>query len=298
LTEELEHLPAEFSRGKALAIEGKMYCGGGWPTNQVFFFDESVGKWSTLPPLPLTYFGLGQLDNQVIAVGGKRDEGATGELLVYSEGQWKQKQGLPPMPTARFFPSVISVKSLLIVGGGCVQTPFQHGSKETDTIEIYDPDGLQWYRSHPLPQPCRFVSLLASGNICYVVGGFSNNLSLNQAAYTTVDKLLNNGHAVTANDSIWKSMTNTPAYGPAATTLCGHLLSIGGHKEAGGGRHSRKDDIYMYCSWSNSWAPISHLPVPRYGIAAARLSTTEIWVIGGWGENGRLDSVVKLKMKD
>ena len=69
MTEELEHLPAEFSRGKALVIEGKVYCGGGWPTNQcnlVFLFDELVGKWSTLPPLPTKHFALGQLKNQVI----------------------------------------------------------------------------------------------------------------------------------------------------------------------------------------------------------------------------------------
>ena len=230
----------------------------------------------------------------MIAVGGKRDGIATDELLMYSEGQWKLNQALPPMPTARFFPSVLSVKSVLIVGGGCTQAPNQRTGTETDVVEIFNPDSLQWYRSYPLPQPCRFISLLASGNICYAVGGY-NRSSLNQASYTSVDKLLNNGDAVTANDSIWKSMTNTPAYNPVATTLCGHLLTIGGHKEAGGGHLDRKGEVYMYCSWSNSWTPICHLPVPRCDVAAARLSATEIWVIGGWGES-RLDSIVKLKM--
>jgi hypothetical protein len=38
---------------------------------------------------------------------------------------------------------VPSVKSVLIVGGGCTQDPNQHGSTKTDTIEIINPDHLQ-----------------------------------------------------------------------------------------------------------------------------------------------------------
>ena len=217
----------------------------------------------------------------------------TDELLTYSEGQWVQ--ALPPMPTARFFSSVLSVKSVLIVGGGCIQALDQPNSTETDVVEVLSPDKSQWYRSYPLPQPCRYVSLLSNDNMCYVIGGYRKPLSLNQASYTSVDKLLNHGHAVTSGDSIWKSVSNTPGYGPAAVTLAGHLLTIGGHKKAEGGYLDRKDEVYMYSSCLNSWILISRLPVPRCDLAAVRLSATEVWVIGGWGES-RLNSVVKLKL--
>ena len=50
----------------------------------VFCYDPSEDKWTTLPPLTVRCFGLGQLDGELVAVGGvkKRDSEVTRE--VYS----------------------------------------------------------------------------------------------------------------------------------------------------------------------------------------------------------------------
>ena len=37
----------------------------------VYCYDPSQDKWTTLPPLSVCYFGLGQVNGELIAAGGK-----------------------------------------------------------------------------------------------------------------------------------------------------------------------------------------------------------------------------------
>ena len=127
----------------------------------------------------------------------------------------------------------------------------------------------------------------------------SPSSSLNQVLYASVDDLLCN--AVPANQtthsgssdtqSAWKTLPNTPTYEPAAAVLVGKLLAIGGKKTSKG--NADKKEVYMYSSSTNSWIYISDLPAPRSDTAVAVLSSTEILVIGGWGDGGRVDTMHK-----
>ena len=194
------------------------------------------------------------------------------------------------MPTARHSPSVLSLPSALVVAGGYTST-------YSDAADIFKPDTSQWYRADPLPIACNDISLVAIGNTCYALGGF-NGSQLNQALYASVDDLL--GNAVPANQtthsgssdtqSAWKTLPNTPTYGPAAAVLAGNLLAIGGNETSDGG--AAKKAVYMYSPSNNSWIYISDLPAPRANTAAAVLSSTEVLVIGGWG-GGNVNIVYK-----
>ena len=59
-------------------INGKVYFGGGSSANTsdeyiVYQYNPSQDNWTTLPPLPVRYFGLGQMNGgQLVAIGGKR----------------------------------------------------------------------------------------------------------------------------------------------------------------------------------------------------------------------------------
>ena len=67
-------LPTRLSEGKTAIINGKVYCGGGATNNDqhiVYCYDPSQNKWSTLPLLPVYWFGLGQVNGKLVAVGGK-----------------------------------------------------------------------------------------------------------------------------------------------------------------------------------------------------------------------------------
>ena len=246
----------------------------------VYCYDPSRDKWTTLPPLPVKWFGLGQVNGKLVAVGGKNDDyQLANDVYTYDKRSQKWKQTIPPMPTARHSPGVSSLPSALVVAGGLALSYI-------DAVEIFKPATSQWYRTDPLPTACHDISLVAIGNTCYTLGGF-NGSRLNQALYASVDDLL--GNAVPANQathsgssdtqSAWKTLPNTPTYQPAAAVLAGNLLAIGGKEKCERGADMKK--FYMYSPSTNSWIYISDLPAPRSATAAAVLSSTEVLVIGG-----------------
>ena len=256
----------------------------------IYCYDPSQDKWTTLPPLPIGGFGLGQVNGTLVAVGGKKSGGQTSsEVYTYDERSRKWKQTIPPMPTARLNPGVLSLQSALIVAGG-VRLLF------ISAVEVFRLDTSQWYRTDPLLTAYRNMSLVAIGNTCYALGGY-NGSHLNQALYASVDDLLHN--AVPANQtthsgssdtqSAWKTLPNTPAYGPAAAVLAGKLLAIGGKETSKGG--ADKKEVYMYSPSTNSWINISDLPAPRSFTAVAVLSSARVLVIGGWNEREGVNTV-------
>ena len=288
------NLPIKVNLVKTTIINGKVYCGGGLTDDDndkyiVYCYDPSQDKWTTLPPLPVKLYGLGQVNGKLVAVGGWKN---TNYVYTYDEQSQKWKQTIPPMPTARHFPGVLSLQSALVVAAGCTSI-----RQYTAAVDIFKSDTSQWYRTDPLPKACCNISLVAIGNTCYALGGYDGS-HLNQALYASVDDLL--GNAVPANQtthsgssdtqSVWKTLPNTPTYRPAAAMLAGNLLAIGGDETFEGG--ADKKEVYMYSPSTNSWIYVSDLPAPRSMTAAAVLSSTEVLVIGGWGGH-RVNTVYK-----
>ena len=281
--------------GKSTVINGKVYCGGGDTDRAddkyiVYCYDPSQDNWTALPPLPVRWFGLGQVNGKLVAVGGRKksDYISTKEVYTYDERSKKWKQTIPPMPTARQFSGVLSHQSALVVAGGL----------SNNVVEIFKADTSQWYTTDPLPTACCDISLVAIGNTCYALGGYKFPSHLNQALYASVSDLLHN--AVPANQtthsgssdtqSAWKTLPDTPTYGPAAAVLAGHLLAVGGKETSKGGAAMK--EVYTYSPSTNSWIYISDLPAPQYRTAVAVLSQLEILVIGGWCD-GRINTVYK-----
>jgi hypothetical protein len=195
----------------------------------VYCYDPSQDKWTTLPPLPVRYFYLGQVNGNLVAVGGaKSDFKATNEVHTYNERRKKWMQTIPPMPTARHSPGILSLQSALVVAGG-----YTKYMTYTIAVEVFKSATSQWYKTDPLPTACRNLSLVAIGNTCYAFGGHRFG-GLNQALYASVDDLL--GNAVPANQtthngsgtsdtqSAWKTLPNIPSYRPAAAVLAGKLF--------------------------------------------------------------------------
>ena len=291
------NLPIELSYTRTTIINGKVYCGGGLTDDDdneyiVYCCDPSQDKWTTLPPLPVIYFDLGQVNGKLVALGGVKTgtDNETNDVYTYDERSQKWKQTIPPMPTARSSLGVLSFQSAVVVAGGDTST-------FSNAVEIFKPDTSQWYRTDPLPIACGDVSLVTIGNTCYALGG-DDGSHLNQALYASIDDLL--GNAVPANQithsgssdtqSAWKTLPNTPIYQPAAAVLAGNLLAIGGNETSEGGADMK--EVYMYSPSTNSWVYISDLPAPLSSAAAAVLSSTEVLVIGGW-DNGRVNTVYK-----
>ena len=278
-----------------------MYCGGGEAAAHddctIYCYDPSQDNWTTLPPLPVRWFGLGQLNGKLVAVGGQKKSGTgenTNKVYTYGEHSKKWKQTILPMPTARNSTSVLSLKSALVVAGG-----YLPGSEciLIDTVEIFKLDTSQWCRTDPLPTACYDISLTVISSTCYALGGY-NGSHLNQVLYASVEDLLRNAVPVNQTtrsgssdtQSAWKTLADTPNYASAAAVLAGNLLVIGGNETPKGGADMK--EVYMYSPSTNSWVCISDLPAPQTGIAAAVLSSTEILLIGGYS-GGEVKSVFK-----
>ena len=287
-------VPVRLSRGKTTVIHGKIYYGGGVADYDyieyiVYCYDPLQDTWTSLPSLPVRWFGLGEINGTLVAVGGNRSKKPVNEVHTYNEQSHKWKRMIPPMPTSRWSLNVLSLESALVVAGGYTPT-------YTAAVEIFILDTSQWYTTNPLPTACIDVSLVAIGNTCYALGGYKSPSVLNQALCASVDDLLSNAVPATnqtthsSSSDTWKALPNTPTYRPAAAVLAGNLFAVGGIEASEGG--TDKKEIYMYSSSTDSWIYVCDLPAPRSLTAVTALSSTEILVIGGW-DGSRADTVYK-----
>ena len=235
-----------------------------------------------------------------MTVGGwkKSEYTTTNELFTYDERSRKWKQTLPPMPTARDFPSVLSLQSVLVVASRNTSTSYR---EYTNAVEIFKADTSQWYRTDPLPTACAHLSLVAIGNTCYAVGHYNHLSHPNQVLYASVDELLHKGvpenqttHSFSSAkaQSAWKTLATTPTCQPAAAVLAGKLLVIGG-KESSDGEVVKKE-VYVFSPSTNLWIYISDLPgKPLSDTTVALLSSAEILVIGGRCGEDRVKTTYK-----
>ena len=309
--EECAQLPTSQGGGHTTVIDGKVYYGGGFGGDDsdfiIYCYDPSQDNWTALPRLPVKYFGLGQINGKLVAVGGRKksDRSISKEVYTYEERAKRWKPTIPPMLTARVRPGTLSLQSALVVADGEIieeKVTDNNGEtvenigvvKHTVMAEIFKPDTSQWCETDPQPAPHGDVSLSVIGNTCYTLGGVRDAFThLNQVHCASVDDLLQNAvpdHQSSSGNtrqSAWKRIADTPTYDPTVAVLAGNLLALGGKKTSEGG-HDMKE-VYMYSPSANSWIYISELPAPLYGAAAAVLSSTEILVIGG--RCGRFDII-------
>ena len=289
-------------QAQTVVIRDKVYCGGGgyaaanddeyW----VFCYSPSEDTWTTLPPCPVRYFGLGQVRGKLVTVGGRKksDGEITNEVYEFDEGTQTWKPSIPPMPTARHSPAVLSHHSALVVAGG--KTGHTRNSR-TKAVEVFREETSQWHTTEPLPFRWYDASSLLINNRWYLLGGGAEGeYKSNRALCAHVDLLLQrtldgNRASTDSNGTVWEVLPNTPLYAPAAATFGTSLLAVGGTITSGSATHPQVTvDVYFPCT--NTWINISDLPAPLVCAATAMLSPTELLIIGGFNK-GRLNKVYK-----
>ena len=294
-------------------INGKVYCLGGTAITEddkyyIYCYDLSLDQWTTLPPPPLKWFSLGQLNGKLVTIGGQENlvtsrratkSERSHKECTYDEKEQKWKRTIPPLPTARNSPWVLSLQSALIVASGYTQSTCCTG-----IVEIFKSETGQWYTTDPLPAECTAISIVAIDNTCYVLGALECPSYLNQAYYASLDDLLRNAvpagqtthddddSSETKKQSAWNSLPNTPTYRPAAAVLAGNLLAIGGN-ETDNYSSPDKKEVHIYSPSTTSWIYISDLPAPRSRAIVASLSATEILVIGGRNGGNKVNTVYR-----
>ena len=291
----------EMSAAQIVVIRDRVYYGGGIAADddddyRVFCYNSSENTRSTLPDCDVRYFGLSQVRGKLVTVGGRKksDGKVTNETYEFDEVTHSWKQSIPPMPTARHSPAVLSHQSTLTVAGG------KTGHTRTSVIEVFREETSQWYTTEPLPFRWDHPSSLLINNRWYLLGGgVEKEHYSNRAVCAHVDLLLQKAlprdQASTdrdsTNNSAWEVLPNTPHYGPAAATFGTSLLAVGGTTTKKLSANPQAA-VHVYSPCTNAWIHISDLPAPRLMAATVMLSPTELLVIGGWND-GRQNLVYK-----
>ena len=289
------------SRAQTLVIRDRVYCGGGVADSvadeyQVVCYSPSKDTWNTLPACDVRRFGLGQVRGKLVTVGGRKKSHnqVTKKVYAFDEVTHSWKQSIPPMPTARHSPAVLSHHSTLTVAGG--YTEHSH----TSVVEVFRDETSQWHTTEPLPFHWCDPSSLLINNRWYLLGGEAKKEDYsNRAVCAHVDLLLQKAlprdQASTdrdsTNTSAWEVLPNTPHYTPAAATFGASLLAVGG-STTNKFPLNPQAAVHVYSPCTNAWIHISNLLAPQVTATTAMLSPTELLVIGGWN-NGRLSSVYK-----
>ena len=293
--------PVRMEFGQVVVIDGCIYYGGGTSDVSNEFesegdyyiqcYEESSNVWSTLPMLPICWFGMGSLNGELVTVGGQYEDdcyeiAVTNACFVYCEDSQTWEQSIQPMPTARESPSVISYKSYLIVAGGCIC------AERTNAVEIYNSDTSQWNATQGLPSSCTDISATIYNDKVFLLGGRRADSTYTCVSYSAViDELIpkstvtkQTSESVKREMNIWKTLPNPPAYHSSMLVLSDMIVALGG-------KNSQQDSLptkclFAYSLSADSWIYIGDLPCPVLGVATVPLSSAEFFVVGGIDENG------------
>ena len=285
---------------QTVVIRDRVYCGGGFADDDdgnycVFCYSPSDDTWNTLPACDVRRFGLGQVKGKLVTVGGiKKSNEEAKEVFEFDEVTQSWKQSIPPMPTARTSPAVLSHHSTLTVAGG------SDGHAHTSVVEIFQEKTSQWHTTEPLPFSWGFPSSLLINDRWYLMGGSAEEeVCSNRTVWAHVDLLLqkalphdeSSADSNGTNNSAWEVFTNTPHYRTAAATFGTSLLAVGG-TTTNTFSYNPQSAVHVYSPCSNAWIHISDLPAPRMWTATAMLSPTELIIIDGWNTD-KQNSVYK-----
>ena len=274
---------------QVVVFKGKVYIGGGSSithSHTVMVYDPQLDSFDTLPPYTFVWFSMAVVNNQLVVVGGRdvRTDKVTNNLGVWNEQSKTWTHPLSPMTVACISPSVVVYENkwLIIIGG-------YDGRTALSRVEILDTTWPgRWYLAAPLPQPCYRASTATTGNMCYLVGGWSTG-ELSRKVYSVcLDDLISQavpqaaGTSAPSTPSPWTTMPDTPLVDSTALCLNGALMTVGGAKCS--------TTIYYYQPSTKSWIKAGELPTRRQGCACTVLPSGELFVAGGdsYGNNARV----------
>ena len=247
------------------------------------FLCTSEHKWSTLPN---QQFGaaIAVVNNHVTLIGGLEVSTGKGTNTLSTwyeeEGQWKQV--LPPIPTGRFSPAVMSHANLLLVTGGVTED-----NSVLDATDVLDLTTMKWSTPEGLnlPVPLLGHHLALCGEYLYLVGGTTvfpwqspedDNSQAWRAKWSDVKQTAAPQH-FQPQRGMWIRIADPPTLCPTAVSCGGTLYTVGG---------APRDDkpistVYSYITATNQWFSVGDMSVGRYVHCAVPLSTNSIFMAGG-----------------
>lgn len=295
------------SDAQCAVIEDRVYVGGGLGDeildhalqSQVFEYSLLERKWSLLCHNHVRFFGLTNFCGKLVSIGGMTSTNyITGDVSMFdfAENCWNVNEILPPMPTKRFHPAVISHSKYLAVCGGVT-----HGGSTTDIVEVLV--NKQWCKAPRLPHRICLAKPAIVDHSLYLVGGaisLSPRVPSNALVSIPISFLVSPSWSYL---NAWKdhrkricdlSADDNSNYDTTIANHGGVLLMLGGWSHKLGAPTNR---IFAYSSESCVWVRADNLPDQEacYRFtASAQLQNGAIMLIGGINKTNSKSSRVLL----
>ena len=317
------------SRGASIH-NGKVYISAvGYDIEFVFpvlVYSTNELKWSTLPeqqsvvptgvlnwmwqrlstlPDKKSDKAIAVVNNYVTLIGGQNVstrtggvDASTGKVTLSTwyekEGQWKQV--LPPMPTGRSRPAVISHDNLLLVTGGLAED----GSTVLNTTDVLDLTTMKWSTPEGLnlPTPLWGHHLALCGEYLYLLGRATvyprrspedDKSHAWRAKWSDVKQTAASQHSQ-PQGGVWTQIADPPTLLPTPVSCGGTLYTVGGETKDG----KPISTVYSYITARNQWVSVGDMSVGRVDHCAVPLSSNSIFVAGGIDVNKGKESVSSL----
>ncbi len=284
-------MPVSMAFPHVVRINNDIYTGGGYSMKYertIVRYSPAEGTCSTFPASPTCCFGLTELEGKPVVVGGDTSTSSTATTpssdayTLEESREWRKT--LPPLPTARFYPTVFSYESFLIACGGITSYTNNDTYTHTAAVEVFSSKTSQWYKAELLPTALSNASYTIINDTCYLIGGY-NALGLsNQAFCASLPSLIQRAtdpqSSTSPPSAIWREIPNCPCHHSTAAGLGGCLLAIGGQLP---GSDNGSTLVHLYCPSINSWVrmPNADIPEPRYSATATQLANGDIILVGG-----------------
>ena len=243
-------------------------------SHYVLRYKTRSNQWSVLPSCPVEGFGLGHLSGKLVTVGGVDGSGATvNDVYTYVQETQQWEKSIPPMPTPRQWPTVVTYNSSIAVCGGC------GGDR---VVEVFNSETAQWHTAAPLPVACVYMQLTIINYTCYLAGGgvLSSTRSITCASLPSLFQSSSPHEQQTSaqQQSVWTVLPDIPLYHTALANMGGTLLSMGGHESTSS---PPSDAIHAYSASTKAWVKIASLLQACSHATAELLPSGEVMLIGG-----------------
>ena len=155
--------------------------------------------------------------------------------------------------------------------------------EDLSRVEILDTtESRQWYQAASLPQPLYHALPTTIGNMCYLLGGYTEEGESEKVFCVCLDDLISQAvsqpmanASAPPTPSPWQLLPDTQTFHSTALAFNGALLTVGG------GFSSGSTSIRHYQPSSRSWIKAGKLPTTRYDCTCTVLPSGDLYVAGG-----------------
>lgn len=287
-------MPVGVYGARAVILEDKLYIGGGdqmelSADRVVYEYDVNglVRKWTALPPSPVAYFALAEVNKSLTLVGGWdcSRKAHTGQLTVWDREQQRWSVPFPAMPTPRQDSTASTHQLWLLVAGGV------NFKKPVYNVELFDCATVQWHTIRPLPKPSVGMTSCVIRNTWYLLGGtnFTNPAQGECGPQESVFSLCLDENIASNR---WNILPDSPLFCSTAVAFGDYLLSVGGTDSPGS--QSCSPALFLFSPTLEKWLFIGNLPTARSHTTCAMLSKGRLAVLGGQEKGTRNGKTVEI----